>query len=179
MLVNDLATMTVTKMKAVSTSTYTKIARGMKSISKIKFINRNRRQVAICFAIWLVANIVGYAAYRLAIGETNDEFYKEGLADAQTLATKSGPFVLENDVLSLSVAIKELKDVRDLKFAAILNHQNIIMAHTDTEMMNRKFEPLQKEKPVDKIDGITITTGLSPDETTTYGFAKNIVFSDS
>ena len=59
MFVNDIATMTVVKMKQVSTSTYTKVARGMKSISKIKFIDRNRRKVAACFAIWLGFNIAG------------------------------------------------------------------------------------------------------------------------
>jgi hypothetical protein len=165
-------------MKEVSTSTYTKIARGMKSISKIKFIDRNRRQVVICLAIWLAVNIAGYIVYRLAADRTNDEFYIQGVADVQTLATKSGPFVLENDILSLSVAIKELQDVGDLKFAAILNHKNITMAHTDTAMMNRAFEPLKDEKPIDKIDGIEITTGLSAGKEKVYGFVKNIVFSD-
>ena len=178
MLVNDIATMTVVKMKEVSTSTYTKIARGMKSISQIKFIDRNRRQATICLAIWLAANIVGYFTYHLAVERKNDEFYRAGLANAQTLATKSGPFVLENDILSLSMAIKELQDVKDLKFAAILDHRNIIMAHTDTEMMNRRFEPLQNEKPIDKINGITIKTGLSDEKAELFGFVKSIIFSD-
>ena len=178
MFVNDIATMTVVKMKEVSTSTYTKIARGMKSISKIKFIDRNRRKVALCLAIWLVLNIAGYLVYHFAVEQTNERFYKQGLTDARNLAIKSGPFVLENDYLSLSVAIKELQFVKDLKFAAILNHKNDIMAHTDTKMRNRKFEPLQNEKPIDTIDGIAITTGISPEKVKVFGFVKNIVFSD-
>jgi hypothetical protein len=178
MFVNDIATMTVVKMKEVSTSTYTKIARGMRSISKIKFIDRNRRKVALCLAIWLVLNIAGYLVYHFAVEQTNERFYKQGLTDARNLAIKSGPFVLENDYLSLSVAIKELQFVKDLKFAAILNHKNDIMAHTDTKMRNRKFEPLQNEKPIDTIDGIAITTGISPEKVKVFGFVKNIVFSD-
>jgi hypothetical protein len=178
MFVNDIATMTVVKMKQVSTSTYTKVARGMKSISKIKFIDRNRRKVALCFAIWLVVNIAGYLVYHFAVEQTMEGFYQRGLTGARELATKSGPFVLENDILSLSVAIKELQDVKDLKFAAILNHQNEVVAHTDTEMLNRKFEPLKNEKPIDVIDGISIITGSLSKKEKAFGFVKDIVFSN-
>ena len=60
MLVNEIATMTVVKVKAISTSTFTKVARGMKRISQINFIERNRRQFAIFLAIWLLINFSGY-----------------------------------------------------------------------------------------------------------------------
>jgi len=178
MFVNNIATMTVVKMKEVSTGTYTRIARGMKRLSKIKFIERSPRKVAVCLAIWLVANIAGYFIYHLAVVRTNDGFLKPGLTDAQNLATKSGPFVLEKDILSLNVAIKDLKDLKDLKFAAIMDHKNNILAHTNTDMMNQKFEPLQNEKPLDTIDGITITTAISPERTKVFGFVKNIIFSN-
>ena len=160
MLVSDIATMTVVKVKEVSTSTYTKIARGMKRISKINFLDRNRRKVAVCLTIWLVANIAGYFVYHFAAVRENERLYERGLTDAQNLATQSGPLVLENDILSLSMAIKDLQNVKDLKFAAIIDHKNNILAHTDNEMINRKFEPLQNEKPIDMIDGIAVTTGI-------------------
>jgi uncharacterized membrane protein affecting hemolysin expression len=178
MLVNEIATMTIVKVKEISTGTFTKISRGMKSISKVKFIDRNRRKVAYCLAIWLVANIAGYFVYHFAVVRMNDALFQQGLAEAQNLAAKSGPLVLEKDILSLNLAIKELQNVKNLKFATILDHKNNILVHTDSDMMNRKFVPLQNEKPIDTMDGITITSGILADKTKVIGFFRNIVFSD-
>ncbi|MBT8372929.1 MAG: serine/threonine protein kinase [Deltaproteobacteria bacterium] len=178
MFVNEIATMTAVKVREVSTSTYTKIARGVQRISKINFINRNRRKVTVGLAIWLAANIAGYLTYHFTVTSTNDGFYKQGLAGAQDLASKSGPFVLEKDILSLNVAIKELKTVKDLKFAAIMDHQSNILAHSNADLMNRKFEPLQNEIPVDKVEGIAITAGFTPEKKKVFGFVKNIIFSE-
>jgi hypothetical protein len=136
MLVNEIATMTAVKVKQISTSTFTKIARGMQGISKIKFIERNRRPFAICLAIWLLINFGGFLFYHFAFESRNDAFLQQGLSETQTLQSKSGPFVLEKDILSLNVAIKELQQLDDLKFAAITDHKNNILAHTNAEMMS-------------------------------------------
>jgi hypothetical protein len=178
MLVSEIAATTVVKMKEISTSTFTKVARGMKRISNIKFIERNRRQFAICLAIWLLINFSGYIFYHYAFERRSDVFFQQGLSETQNLESKSEPFVLEKDILSLNVAIKELQDIDDLKFAAITDHKNNIMAHTNAEMVNRKFEPLQNEKPIEALDGIKITSGISPDKTAVVAFFKNIIFSD-
>jgi hypothetical protein len=178
MFVSDIATMTVVKVKQVSTSVFTKFSRGMKNIPKIDFIDRNRKALTIGLVIWLVANIAGYFMYHFTAVGMNDALYQKGLSEAQNLATKSGPFVLEKDILSLNVAVKELKTVKDLKFAVIMDHQNNILAHTDTDMTNKKFERMQNEKMIHTIDGISITTGFSVDKTEVIGFFKNIIFSD-
>ncbi|MGD8881614.1 MAG: serine/threonine-protein kinase [Desulfobacterales bacterium] len=178
MLVSEIAATTVVKMKEISTSTFTKVARGIKRVSKINFIERNRRQFAICLAIWLLINFGGYLFYHYAFENRNDVFFQQGLSAIQNLESNSGPFVLEKDILSLNVAIKELHDIDDLKFAAITDHKNNIMAHTNAEMMNRKFEPLQNEKRIAAPDGVKITSGISPDKTAVVVFLKNIIFSD-
>ena len=74
MLVNEIATMTAVKVKEISTSTFTKIARGMQGISKIKFIERNRKTVAICLAIWLLINFSGFLFYHYTFENRNDAF---------------------------------------------------------------------------------------------------------
>jgi uncharacterized membrane protein affecting hemolysin expression len=178
MLVNEIATMTAVKVKEISTSTFTRVARGMKRISEIKFIERNRKQVAICLAIWLLINFTGYLFYHYTFERRNELFFQQGITETQNLESKSGPFVLEKDILSLNVAVKELQDINDLKFAAITDHKNNILAHTNPNLMNRKFEPLQDEKPIDTSNGIKIISGISPDKTAVVGFFKNIVFSD-
>ncbi|MGD8761769.1 MAG: serine/threonine-protein kinase [Desulfobacteraceae bacterium] len=178
MLVSDIATLTVVKVKEVSTSAFTKFSRGMKRITQIGFIDRNRKALAIGLMIWLVANISAFFIYHFTVLRLNNALYQKGLTAAQNLATKSGPFVLEKDILSLNVAIKELQMVKDLKFAVIMDHENNILAHTDTEMMNQKFERMQNEKTINTIDGVSIITGFAPDKTKAIGFFKNIIFSD-
>lgn len=178
MLVSDIATMTVVKVREVSTSAFTKFSRGMKSITKIGFIDRNRKALAIGLVIWLVANIAGFFIYHFTVVRMNDALYQKGLSAAQNLATKSGPFVLEKDSLSLNVAVKELRTVKDLKFAVIMDHKNNILAHTDPDMTNQKLERMQNEKTIYTIDGISITTGFSADQTKLIGFFKTIIFSD-
>jgi len=150
----------------------------MKSITKIGFIDRNRKALAIGLVIWLVANIAGFFIYHFTVVRMNDALYQKGLSAAQNLATKSGPFVLEKDSLSLNVAVKELRTVKDLKFAVIMDHKNNILAHTDPDMTNQKLERMQNEKTIYTIDGISITTGFSADQTKLIGFFKTIIFSD-
>jgi hypothetical protein len=178
MLVNEIATMTAVKVKEISTSTFTKIARGMQGISKIKFIERNRNPFAICLAIWFLINFSGFLFYHFAFESRNDAFFQQGLSETQTLESKSGPFVLEKDILSLNVAIKELQQLDDLKFAAITDHKNNILAHTNADLVNQKFEPLPDEKAIDTLDGVKITSGIAADKTAVVGFFKNIIFSD-
>ena len=161
MLVNEIATMTAVKVKEISTSTFTKIARGMKGISNIKFIERNRRQFAICLASWLLINFSGYLFYHYTFQRRNEVFFEQGIAETLNLESKSGPFVLEKDILSLNVAIKELHDLDGLRFAAITDHKNNILAHTNANLMNRKFKPLQDEKPIDTVGGVKIISGIA------------------
>jgi len=178
MLVSEIAATTAVKVREISTSTFTKVARGMKRLSEIKFVERNPRLFGICLSIWLLINFTGYLFYHYAFERKNDAFLRQGLSVTQNLESKSAPFVLEKDILSLSVAIKELQDVKDLKFAAITDHQNNILAHTTADKMNQKFEPLGNAEPIDALDGIKITSGITPDKTKVLGFFKNIIFSD-
>jgi hypothetical protein len=178
MLVNEIATMTAVKVKEISTSTFTKVARGMKRISRLRFIERSPRKVAICLAVWLLANIAGYLFYHFAFKQNNSAFYQQGIARTRSLESKSGPFVLEKDILSLNVAIKEMQRIEDLKFAVILDHKNTILAHTNAELMNQKFEPLLDETPIEQQDGVQVVSARLPDKTSVIGFFKVVNFSD-
>ena len=178
MLVNELATMTAVKVKEISTSTFTKVAKGMKRISQLKFIERNPKQVAICLTVWLLVNIAAYLVYHFAFERKTEAFFQQGMAQTHSLESKSGPFVLEKDILSLNIAVKEFADIKDLKFAVILDHKGIIMAHTNAELMNRKFEPLLEETSIDSQNGIQIVSGKLTDKTPVVGFFKIINFSD-
>ncbi len=173
MSVGGVATMTAVRIKELSTSVFVKFAR---RLSKIEFIHRNRKALLICLLIWLVANVAGFFTYRNTVVRANDALYQQGLSAVQNLAVKSGPFVLEKDMLALNVAIRELEHVSDLKSAAILDHENTILTHTDTELINHKFEPPKSQKTIDTINDTTITVQVSPDKTEILGFLRDITY---
>jgi len=175
MSMGGVATMTAVKIKEISTSIFVQFARGF---SKIDFLHRNRRAVFICLSIWLIANVVGFFIYRNTVARTNESFYRQGLSAAQGIAAESGPFVLGKDILELNVAMKKLENLGDLKFAAVLNHKNTILTHTNTEMINRTFEPPKNQKAIDTINDTTITVEISPEKTQLIGFTRNITFSN-
>jgi len=173
MSVGGVATMTAVRIKELSTSIFVKFAR---RLSKIEFIHRNRKALLICLLIWLVANVAGFFIYRSTVVRANDALYQQGLSAAQNLAAKSGPFVLEKDILAMNVAVQELEHASDLKFAAILDHENTILTHTDTELINHKFEPPKSQKTIDTINDTTITVQVSPDKTEILGFLRDITY---
>ncbi|NIQ39946.1 MAG: protein kinase [Proteobacteria bacterium] len=177
MSVGEIGTMTLVKVKEFSMSTFIKFTKIMQGISKLRLIVYSRKQLVVSLVVWFVAIVAGYFVYQFEATRTNDAFYQQGLSAAQSLATKSGPFVLEKDVLALNVAVKEFQEMEDLNFAAITDHEDTILTHTDSEMINRKFESLQNQRPIDTIDEIRITAGLSPDKTEVVGFSRNITFS--
>ena len=177
MSVAEMGTLTLVRVKEFSKITLIRFTKIMNGLSKLRLIAHHRKGLVISLAVWLAVNVAGYFAYQFTAGGFHDSLYQAGLSAAQSLATKSGPFVLEKDALALSVEIKQLQDVEDLEFAAIIDHENIIITHTDTEWMDRKFEPLQNESPIDTIDETTITRGFLPDQTEVVGFLKTITFS--
>jgi len=175
MVGGGVAAMTAVRIKEFSTSIFVKFAR---RFSKIEFLHRGRRAFIICLSIWLVANVAGFFFYRSTITRTNNALYQQGLSAAQNLAEKSGPFVLDKDILALNTAFKESEGVRDLKFAAVMDHENTILTHTDTERINRKFESRENQKTIDTINGTMITTEILPDKTEMIGFIRNITFAE-
>ena len=177
MSVAEIGTLTLVRVKEFSKVTLTRFTKIMNSLSKLRWIAHSRKGMVISLAVWLVINVAGYFVYQLTAKGFHDALYREGLSAAQSLATKSGPFVLEKDALALSVEIKQLQDMEDLEFAAIIDHEDTIITHTDTEMMDRKFEPLQDERPIDTIDETTVTGGFLADKTEVVGFLRKITFS--
>jgi hypothetical protein len=112
MFVTNVATMTAVKVKEFSTSTFNRVAR---RFSEIEFLSRSRKTFVICLAIWLGANVAGFFIYRAAVSQANDELFQRGRSAVAELATKCGPFVLEKDILALSVEIRALEDLKNLR----------------------------------------------------------------
>ncbi|MBN2516427.1 MAG: serine/threonine protein kinase [Deltaproteobacteria bacterium] len=175
MSVSDIALMTVIKIKALTTSFFNKTA---KLFFGAEFFRRSRRLFIACLSVWLVVNAVGYFIYSSTVSNTKNDFYQQGTSAAADLATKSGPFVLEKDILALNVEIRELEKIKNLTFAAILDHENVILAKTGSEIMDRTFDPLKNQTPVATADDTAIIADNSTGKSKVISFLKNITFSN-
>ncbi len=175
MHVNEIALMTVARARAMTT----KIVRSLIArLLDAPLVARNRRGVVIFLVVWLVVVIGGYMVYRSAASSAHRSFYQSGYEATQNLAAKSRPFVLDQDVLALNAMIRDVTTLEPLAFAAIVDHQNVVLSHTDAAMMNRPFPPLGQAQEIESVDGTRAIAGLTEAKKSVVGFFQTIRFSD-
>ncbi|MBW2194824.1 MAG: serine/threonine protein kinase [Deltaproteobacteria bacterium] len=153
MAVREMALATIVWAKEASTNVFVKMGKGL---LKIAFVQRNAKRIGVGLLIWVVACMVGYLALRKAVEGLEHRLYEVGLSQTRTLAKKTRSSLLENDVLSLNRAIGEVSAGDELIFAAILDHQNRIVAHTHSELVDQIISPLEHVKQLGNVDGVSI-----------------------
>jgi len=162
-------------VKQFSTKTFSAIS---KKLFTIQFVKRNKKSIVICLISWLIINIGGFIIYRNNSTGLKNDFYQKGISATQSLSVKTGSSLLGKDVLSLNVAIGEFAKMENLVFAAILDHKNKVLAHSDPEMTNRPLMSLQDLRPVKSIDGVFIETGKGGDDNKPlFRFSQDISYS--
>jgi tRNA A-37 threonylcarbamoyl transferase component Bud32 len=170
MSVLEIATSTIIWVKGFTTSFYRKI--NAKLIS-IKFVKRNKKLLFFCMIIWLAICITGYFIYRDAKRRLNNKIYAHGITKVQDLASKVGLSILENDTLALSIVVREIISRSEIEFAAIIDHQDKVIAHTQPERINSVFLPPENLRFVETVEDISIEEGYA-DHNRIIGFKCDI-----
>ena len=162
-------------VKQFSTKTFSTISSKLLST---EFVKRNKKVVFVCLIFWLVINLGDFLIYRNNTAGMKDDFYQNGVSATQSLSLKTAPSLLEKDMLSLNVAIREFSKKENVAFVAILDHKMKVIAHSDPEMVNRPLMPLQNMEHAKTIDGILIETGKGGnDQKPLISFSKDIDYS--
>ncbi|MGD8513454.1 MAG: serine/threonine-protein kinase [Deltaproteobacteria bacterium] len=174
MTVRQTASTTMLWVKEFSTNIFLRFGRGLFNIS---FFQRNRKQISLCLLIWVVGCLAGYGILRSAVKGLKDDFYQVGMEQTRNLVAQIGPSLLENDVLSLNMAIGELESSAGLIFAAIVDHQDKIVAHTDSRLVNRALPPLGRQSYQATIKGVSVEEGVSVKNEKTARFSSHVVYS--
>ena len=174
MTARQTASTTMLWVKEFSTNIFLKLGRGL---FKIGFLQRNRKRINLCLLIWVVGGLAGYGMLQTTVKGLKDDFYQIGLEKTRNLVAQIGPSVLENDVLSLNMAIGELESSPGLIFAAIVDHQDKIVAHTDSRLVNRTLPPLERQSYEATIKGVSVEEGVSVKNEKTVRFSSYVVYS--
>ena len=145
---------------------------------EIEFIRRNKFSLVICLVIWLIASVSGYLFLNSNIKRLTNDFYHYGLSASQKLAAKIAPSLLENDILSLNVALGEVEGSNNLISASILNHKNKFVTHTDSSMINKIFIPIKDERYINTIKNVSIKAKSLPNNKKNVSFSTNVTFAE-
>ena len=175
MLVNDIALRTVARARAMTTKVMRSV---LARFTEMPFMVRNRRAIVVILIVWLAVVAASYLVYRSSAASANLAFYRSGFDTVRNLAVKSRPFVLGQDVLALNTLIRDAQTIETLSFAAIVDHLNVVIAHTNSAMVNHPFRPLGQARDLDVQDGIRAIAGLTIEEKAAVGFFETIRFAE-
>lgn len=173
MSVREMTVTTMTWVKEFSTNTF---LRAGQRLFEIEFIDRNKKRIALGLLIWLMGILGGYLVYRGAVGGIRNDFYQRGFSAVEKLASTTGASLLEKDMLSLNVAIGDVSGTEGLIFAAIVDHEDKIVAHTDSSLINRPFIPPAKVRYLDTSEVVSIEEGIASNNKEIIGFSLDVAY---
>jgi tRNA A-37 threonylcarbamoyl transferase component Bud32 len=173
MSVREMASTTMLWVKEFSTSIFLRMG---KRFFKVGFIQRNKKRIALCVSAWLLGTLVGYLVFRNAVGGLKNDVYQLGSSVTQKLATKTGPLLLEKNILSLNMAISEAATSEGVIFAGIIDHEDKIVAHTDPNLVSQPFTPVKDARRVRVIEKVSIDEGSLPDNREIICFSSDVTY---
>lgn len=174
MSASEKASTTMMWMKQLSTTTINSLTGKVKAFMAGSPI---KRHLAVGAAVWVVLNLIVFFILQGKIDTAEKSFFNKGVDVALGLADKSGSPILSTDILSLNVAIREVMDNPQIRYAAISDHQDKILAHSDPAKINRQLKPMASETAVDTINGVQIASGSIDDQTPVMIFESEVTFS--
>lgn len=146
---------------------------------QIEFIRRNRKSIAVGFIAWLIVNIGGYFLFHNAESRLYNDFYQRGTSLTRNLASKINSPLLENDILSINVAITNLEWPNNLLFLEIRDFKNKVIAQSGSKKTNLQYTIFEDRKNIDTIKGVTIDALILPDNKKFIRFSTDVIYSET
>ncbi len=171
---SEKASTTMMWMKQLSTTTINSVSSQIKAFMSGSPL---KRHIALGIVIWAVVNLIVFFTLEGKIDTAQKNFFSKGIDTALGLADKSGSPLLSTDILSLNVNIREVMENPEIRFAAIVDHQNKTLAHSNPAAVNRLLEPVNNKTTIESINGVSIASGVLDDQTPVMVFTNDITFS--
>ena len=174
MTANQKASTTMIWLKQMTTSTFSTIN---KKIDRVAFLRRNKKAIVIIGLLWCALVIVGHFVFHTMATNRLSSFITSGAAAAERLAEESGPVLLEGEVLGLSRKVADFTQEQGAVFTAILNHENRVMAHSNPDLLNRIYTPLDAKTNFRAVGEVAVDIGRMEDGLEVATFTRVITFS--
>ena len=171
---NSKASPTLMWLKQLTTSTFSGLSKNM---DRVGFLKRSKKGIGLILLLWLLAIVIGSTLFNVAARKQVQSEILKGAKAADRLGDQSGTLLLEDEVLGLNrIATEFVKDQGAL-FAAILNHQNRVVAHSNPEQFNSTYKPLTGQVHIETIGGVEINRGRLEDGSNVATFFRPITYS--
>lgn len=144
----------------------------------IGFIRKNKKGLAIVLPLWCVVVIVGLIGLQAAARNRADTLFTKGVAAVDRFADQCSSPLMEDDVLGLIRIASEFQREHKVLFAAVLNHQNKIVAHSNPDKLNQEFTFKPGNQAPQTIGQALVSMGHSADGNDMITFSRNITFSN-
>lgn len=174
MSVNEKASTTMMWMKQLSTATIQTVSGKFRTIMSGSPI---KRYAAVGLLCWIVLNVIFFLTLQGKRNTAERAFHNRGVTLTHALADKIGSSILVTDYLALNVAIRELMELPDIRYVAILDYQHHVLAHSDSGEINRQFKPVVDQTTVDTIDGVQIASGMVDDQSPVFAYNTGVTYS--
>lgn len=135
------------------------------------------RYIGVGLICWIVLNVIFFSILQGRQHSFEKALYNRGVSLTHDLADKIGSSILVMDYLALNVAVRELKSDPDIRYVAILDYQGIVLAHSDSGLINRQFKPIDDEKSVNTVDGVEISSGMLDEQSPVVTYRTGVTYS--
>ncbi len=170
---SEKASTTMMWMKQLSTTTIHSISSRFKAFMSGSPI---KRHVLIAVVVWMVFNLLVYFMLQGKIDTAQKSFYNKGMDITLGLSDKSGAPILSTDILSLNVAIREVMENPEVVFAAIFDHQDQIIAHSNPDIGTAEISRLGDEAIIETINGVNIVSGMMDSMIPVMVFSNEVTY---
>jgi hypothetical protein len=174
MTANQRASTTMIWLKQFTTSTFSSLN---SKIDRIDFLRRNKKGIAVVSFLWVAFLIGGHFVFSAMATSRLEGFFAAGAAAVERLAEESGPALLDDEVLGLSRKVAEFTLEQEAVFTVILNHESRIMAHSNPDLLNRPYTPLDGIANLRNVGEVSIDGGRMADGLAVATFTREVTFS--
>jgi hypothetical protein len=173
MRVTEKIITSITWVKLLATGTYQNL---LVRLLKNQFISRNKKPLVISLLLFIIISFAGHISIRSYQENYKNAFINTSIQAANNLSEKVGTPLLENDILTLNVALGELEKKNNPIFTMILDHDGKIIAHSDPDVIGNTYTIPKDVKILETVDDISIDRRKYKGKAT-ISLTKDIFFS--
>lgn len=139
---------------------------------------RVKLSVAIIFIIWLTILILSF----VVLARQKDQLYlqtvKTGKVSLNYFTNNASIPLLNDDLLTLNTLIKQAASVEGLLYAAIVDRQQVVKAHTDTRKIGSPLPPIENKKEVKRENQVEYFNYAEPSGMHVLNLSRPIIFKE-
>jgi len=143
----------------------------------IEFIGRNKKMIVIGLIAWLIINFGAYRFFYISGTRLLNDLYQKGVLLTQSLASKIGLPLLNNDIPALNMMIRGFEEIEDLYFIEIFDSENKFVTRFNPKTQPQGHINIENKKNIGRINEVSIDALTLTNNDRIVRFAANVNYS--